>query len=100
MLWRDDNTMTHIWYDGETFRFVSMRLELDRYMRIRYPFHIYQSFLLDYIEYLFETAIDRRLANEQYGEESREYSRQHDLRNMISQYDMATLSIQHGSHHA
>lgn len=62
MLWRDDNRMMHVWYDGETFRFVSMRLDLDRYMRVRYPFHIYQSFLLDYIEYLIESAIDKQLA--------------------------------------
>ncbi len=44
------------------------------------PRHAYQSFLLDYIEYLIESSIDRHLAEEELYEQARRWYQAHNYR--------------------
>lgn len=87
MLWRDgDKVYLEQGWNSCTIDLSHCSLErgVDQFLSFLYlqshaPRHAYQSFLLDYIEYLFESAIDRQLAYEELDEQQRSWVRHHQM---------------------
>ena len=66
-----------------------------------YPYslseQLYQSFLLDYIEYLFESAIDRHLAEEDLKRQQREFERDRWIREMHADLQRTCYRAEYGN---